>query len=469
MISKSPKYAIFSLLCIIVIVVCFSYNSYALNGHKQARGYKPATTKNILLFIPSYIGKSSIDRDAPHTIGLTAALKLSLKHYPGILLSKYDYISSIYAKNQSLHLYYPQISGTAVFSKNSAMSNSVGGMNYSVNNYSGSINATYMLYSFGSRYYGYLGSVYQMKRANAGYNLSINKNLYSVVINFATYFADIELMKADRENMKSYEMQYKAAFEFYKIGTGNLLDAETAKANMENAKAVYTNSIYNLRIARLALFNSIGLSPSKKYRFVNTLKFKPLVQKLDSLIKTAVKLNPELKESIYAVKSSRAAIDEAASGYFPELSADFSYTGQNSSFPLNRNYSVGVSVSIPIFNGFLTQNKIEYFKAMLNSNIWSRRLIRDNLVYSISIDYYAILNQYLTAKMLKSSEDAAMLAYKLALKSYKIGIGSMLELTIANTRYISAETNYINAKFTYFYQKAKLYSDLGLMREHYIK
>ena len=44
----------------------------------------------------------------------------------------------------------------------------------------------------------------------------------------------------------------------------------------------------------------------------------------------------------------------------------------------------------------------------------------------------------------------------------------MVQLVTANAQYISSETNYINAKFTYGYEKAKLYSDLGLMLPHYL-
>lgn len=471
---KSHKHFIFFLLCGAIILVCLPAYSYALNQHKSDNA------RNFLTFASSYVKEPKINNGA-RAIDLKTALKLALKYYPGIMSSKYSYISSIYTKNQSLYLYYPQISGTAGFSKNSVMDvNNSGivsngqiysepGINYSLNDYSASVNATYMLYSFGSRYYNYLNAEYLMKGAGAGYSYAINSALYNVILNFATYFADKELMKADGENLKNDKIQYKAAFEFYKIGTGDLLDAETAKATMETAKAAYINSIYNVKIAKLALFNSIGLSPSKKYLFVNTLKFKPFHQKINKLIKTAIKLNPQLKESIYAVKSSKASVAEATSGYFPTLNAGFSYTGQNSSFPLNRNYSAGLSVSIPIFNGFLTQNKIDYSKAVLNNNIWNKRLTKNNLVYSISSDYYAITNQYLTVKALKSSAKASKLAYTLALKSYEVGVGSMIQLVTANAQYVSAETSYINAKFTYFYQKAKLYSDLGLMVEHYIK
>ena len=71
------------------------------------------------------------------------------------------------------------------------------------------------------------------------------------------------------------EIQYKAAKAFYKVGTGDLLDAETARATMETARAAYINSEFNVKIARLALLNSIGLPPLKKYRFVlNFIIFK---------------------------------------------------------------------------------------------------------------------------------------------------------------------------------------------------
>ena len=414
-------------------------------------------------------------------ITLKDALTLAVKLYPGILTSKYSYLSSVYTKNETLSQYYPQVSATAGYSKNSFMNvdNNIvtsngriitePGINYSLNDYSASLNATYMLYSFGSRYYNYLNAKYQMKGANAGYNYAVNSDLYNVILNFAEYFADKELMKADKENIKNDEIQYKAAEAFYKVGTGDLLDAETAKATMETAKAAYINSIFSVRIARLALLNSIGLPPSKNYVFVNTLRFKPFKSKLKGLIKSAVKNNPQLKQALYAVKAAKASVKQSVSGYYPTFNANFSYTGENSAFPLNRNYSAGLSVSIPIFNGFLTKNKIDYSKAALNSSIWNKKLTESNLIYGVSSDYYALNNQYLTVKALKSSEKASKLAYTLAFKSYEVGVGSMVQLVTANAQYISALTSYINGRYTYFYLKAKLYSDLGLIPEHYLK
>ncbi len=414
-------------------------------------------------------------------ITLKDALRLAVKLYPGILTSKYSYLSSVYTKNETLSQYYPQVSAEAGYSKNSVMdvdNNTVisggqvitePGINYSLNDYSASLNATYMLYSFGSRYYNYLNAKYRMKEANAGYSYAINSDLYNVILNFAQYFADKELMKADKENLKNDEIQYKAAQAFYKVGTGDLLDAETAKATMETAKAAYINSIFGVRIARLALLNSIGLPPSKNYVFVNTLKFKPFKSKLKRLIKSAVKNNPQLKQALYAVKAAKASVKQSVSGYYPSFNADFSYTGENSAFPLNRNYSAGLSVSIPIFNGFLTQNKIDYSKAELNGSVWNKKLTESNLIYGVSSDYYALNNQYLTVKALKSSEKASKLAYTLALKSYEVGVGSMVQLVTANAQYISALTSYINGRYTYFYLKAKLYSDLGLIPKHYLK
>ncbi len=411
-------------------------------------------------------------------IGLKSALLLALKHYPGILSSKYTYIASGYTKNQSTYLYYPQVSVNAGFSKNTVMdvnenNGQVSGIgnianNYAISDYYGNINASLMLYSFGSRYYGYKQALYNMMGTKYGYSLEINSALYNVVFDYVTYFGDKELERANKENLKNTEMEYKAAEAFYKIGTGDLLDAKTAKATMESAKAAYITSKFNLKIAKLALFNAIGIPVSRNYYFINTLKFTKIKLKLKEMIDAGLKFNPQLKQVIYTVKSSKAAVAEATTGYYPALNANFTYTGSNSSFPLNRNYIVGISINIPVFNGFLTPNKIGYAKASLNSQLWNKALVKDNLIYSISQDYYSLKSQYLTQKALKQSYLASKLAYKLALKSYQVGVGSMVQLVTADAQYISSETNYINAKFTYGYEKAKLYSDLGLMLPHYL-
>ncbi|MHB1679628.1 MAG: TolC family protein [bacterium] len=419
-------------------------------------------------------------------INLKQVLKLALEHYPGILSSKYNYLNYVYLNNESTYQYYPQISAHAGFTKETVMDvNSTGAAqtignqvvihnvnrNYFINYYSGSINATLMLYSFGSRYYNYLQSKYNMLSQKYSYNLTINNDLYNVIFNFESYFQDKQLEKANKENLKNDEMQYKAAYAFYKVGTGDLLDAETAKAAMEVAKASYINSTFNVKIAKLAIFNSMGIYPKSgtHYHFVNSVQFKPFRTKLNKLIANGLKHNPQLKQAFFTVKSSKASVNQAITGYYPSLNSNFSYTGENSSFPLNRNYAVGITISIPIFNGFLTENRVGAAKAQLNSNIENKQLIKNNLVYSVSQDYYNLINQYLTAKALHQSLKSSSLAYKLALKSYKVGVGSMVQLVTANAQYITSKTNYINTEFTYVYQKAKLYSDLGLLMHHYLK
>ncbi len=412
-------------------------------------------------------------------IDLKTALRLALENYPGIQSSKYSYISSVYNKNETLYNYFPQISAGGIYSRETVMSVSSagagipptfknnGGINYMINDYQADLNATWLIYSFGGRHYSYLASLNQMKVSKYAYSQETNSDLYNVVLNFAQYFENSEIEKADLENLKNNEIAYKAAEAFYRVGTGNLVDAETAKASMETARAEYINSKFNSKISRLALINSIGLPLNGKYQFVNTLMAGGFNENIGDLIKKGLKNSPLLLQSIYEVKSEKASVNEAKTGYYPSLSASFSYTGVNSVFPLNRNYAAGISLSVPIFNGFLTTNKVASSKALLFSSIWNRRLTEQNLIYTISQDYYGIKSQYLTIAALKQSEKASKLAYELALKSYKVGVGSMVQLVTANSQYISSLTSYINSKYTYYYLKDKLYSDIGLLYSHY--
>ena len=471
----------------LIIALVFSASYYSSNSYAQTLMHPKNNIKNHTM--PASVSSAAafkiINKNNKY-INLKQALKLALEHYPGILSSKYNYLNYVYLNNESTYQYYPQISADAGFTKETVMNvnnrgaaQTIGNQviinninqNYFINDYHVGINATLMLYSFGSRYYNYLQSKYNMLSQKYSYNLTINNDLYNVIFNFESYFEDKQLELADKENLKNDEILYKEAYAFYKVGTGDLLDAETAKATMETAKASYINSTFNVKIAKLAIFNSIGISPKSgiHYYFVNSVKFKSFKTKLDKLIANGLKHNPQLKQASFTVESSKASVNQANTGYYPSLNSNFSYTGENSSFPLNRNYAVGITVSIPIFNGFLTENRVGAAKAQLNSNIENKQLIKNNLVYSVSQDYYNLINQYLTAKALQQSLKSSGLAYELALKSYKVGVGSMVQLVTANSQYITSKTNYINAEFTYFYQKAKLYSDLGLLIHHYLK
>jgi hypothetical protein len=114
-----PNFKSFIKSLIFLFFILFSL--ILISNHSSYAAKKSHKTNPDLLTFNAYNNAPEKGGNIPAAISLKTALEIALKHYPGIMASKYSYISSIYTKNQSLYLYYPQISGNAGFSKNSVM------------------------------------------------------------------------------------------------------------------------------------------------------------------------------------------------------------------------------------------------------------------------------------------------------------------------------------------------------------
>ena len=77
-------------------------------------------------------------------------------------------------------------------------------------------------------------------------------------------------------------------------------------------------------------------------------------------LQLAAQNNAELKSQEYVVNSSRAAVQAARSGYFPQLSADLSYNKSDINDP---SYSAGLTASQNLFAGFQDVGKVEQAQA----------------------------------------------------------------------------------------------------------
>jgi len=134
----------------------------------------------------------------------------------------------------------------------------------------------------------------------------------------------------------------------------------------------------------------------------------------------------------------------------PTLAAFYNYTktGQGNEmrdlkwFPSS---VVGVTVSIPIFAG--TQNYVQIQKARIQYEkaIYQTQTVEEQLLIQERQLKYNVKNAYDNYLLQKKNIDLAYQVYKNVEDKYLQGMASSLDLTQANTNYLSAQNNYISA------------------------
>jgi len=125
---------------------------------------------------------------------------------------------------------------------------------------------------------------------------------------------------------------------------------------------------------------------------------------------------------------------------------------------------MGVSINVPIFNGFMRQNQVQEAKL----NIEKTRNNINNL--KLTIDFQAatartnLKNSLLQVQSQKRNLELSNTVLDLAQKKYKAGVGSNLEVTTAQTDLLRSQNNYFSALLDVSTAEVDLRKALGLLK-----
>jgi outer membrane protein TolC len=237
----------------------------------------------------------------------------------------------------------------------------------------------------------------------------------------------------------------KARFEAGLAPRSDILKAEVEVSNAKLTLIRAKNGRLSLR-GSLSVF--LGREAGVPLRIVDDFGPPELSGGLDfdSLLGKAYERRPELKRMAAQLNIQKAGIRLARSDFYPWLSTDagFNFSGTGLS-AMNRGWSVGLSLSYPLFTGFartsrVAQEEIAYV-ALLRQ--------QEALKQQISLDVW---NAYLSIKEAEERIDNARVFLdnarenlNIAEGEYKEGVGSMIEVIDAQTALVAAEESQIEA------------------------
>lgn len=218
----------------------------------------------------------------------------------------------------------------------------------------------------------------------------------------------------------------QAALQDYKLQLKQLLELEEEQE-------------MDLYIPTLADENVLSPLPAKKDVYADALISRPEIE--------ASKLN---------VKASELDIDIAKSGYYPSISltagigtnhtsgSDFTFAEQVKN---GWNNSIGLSVSVPIFNNRQTKSAVEKAKLQRETNMLSLLDEQKNLYKTIEtlwLDANSAQQQYKAAQeKLKSAE----ISYTLVSEQFNEGMKNTVELLTEKNNLLQAQQEQLQAKY----------------------
>ena len=189
------------------------------------------------------------------------------------------------------------------------------------------------------------------------------------------------------------------------------------------------------------------------------------IPSLQSVYEQALMQRPEIERSRLAIKSSDVSLSIAKAGWMPSINLNGGISTSTNSlsndtwgaqFKSNVNTSLGVGVSVPIYDGRSTKTavnkaKIQQLQAQLDL------LDQQKTLYSNIQQYWlnAMTNQE-KYKAASSSVESAQQSYELLSEQFRLGLKNIVELMNGKVNLLSAQQNQLQSKYQTIYNKQML-------------
>jgi len=412
------------------------------------------------LILPAAVSAGELIRKG-ETLDLQRCIAIALVKQPRIQAAAGAIMAGESRVGQSRSGFYPQLSGSAGYSRTDPTSTSAISAGQVYDSYSSSLSLSQNLYDFGK-------TATQVKIQELNRDSS-RSDLDSVItqVTFAVKQAYFGLLQAgrnrdvSREVVGQFQQHLERAKAFFEVGTKPKFDVTKADVDLSNAKLNLLKAENAFRLGQVTLSNTMGMPEAPDYEIVDQLPFQRVTIDLEEVTRKAYERRPDLKAIAVKRKSQEQSIELARKGYYPTVSGSASYGWGGGNFPLDQGWSVGAQLSVPLFSGFLTKYQVEEARANLDVLAANEALIRQTIYQEVK---QAWLNLQEAADRIATAELSVRQATEnldLANGRYTYGVGNPIEVTDALVSVSNAKTAHIAALYDYRLAQASLEKAAG--------
>jgi outer membrane protein len=329
-------------------------------------------------------------------------------------------------------------------------------------------------------------------------NVKQQKN--DIALNVATAYINViycdEFLKIAKNQFDITKQQLEQTEKLANAGTLAKSAVYDVKAQLASEEVNVTTADNNFQIAMLTLKQFLNLDSTNNFKIANpdveVQSQNLLGSSVQNIYETALKNQPSIKSAEYNFLMAEKTLLAAKGRVSPTISLNgsigtgysglakdvvgynnvtdtlgyigttpFTYERQdpifkdtpfNDQFKNNVNKSIGITLSVPLFNGLQTVTSVKNAKLnALNAKL-GQDLAEQNLYKVIAQSYAnarAALNKYVASK---SSVEASEMSFTFAQQKFNVGAISAFDFNTAKSRLVTAQSNLLQAKFDYLFK-----------------
>lgn len=342
------------------------------------------------------------------------------------------------------------ISGTEILTTNSKTS------------YNGNygLNASWTIYNGSKR----LKTIEQEKLNSRVAELDVTTSENSIEEGIAELYMQIlyaaESVRTDENTLELSQAELNRGKELLAAGSISRSDLAQLEAQVSNEKYQLVTAETTLQNYKLQLKQLLELEGSEEMNlYLPTLSdervLTPLPEKM-RVYQTALTLRPEIAAGKLNVESSSLNINIAKAAYLPTLSMSAGIGTNNTSggdFTFGQqvkngwNNSVGLSLSIPIFNNRQAKSAVGKAKLQFQSSQLTLLEEQKALFKTIETLWLDANSAQLRFEAAKESFQSTQTSYDLISEQFRLGMKNTVELLTAKNTLLSAQQEMLQSKY----------------------
>lgn len=410
------------------------------------------------------------DKPAPpikkgETLTLARCVEIGLDREPAIRASRGSAEADRARIREAESAYFPQVEFLASASRQSVGPRSSLGFTtraVTFNSYSASLTLNQTIWDFGRTSSQVRVNRYTYEAARSTLDNTIDTVIFNVKSAYFTVLVAQRNRDAAAESVTQNKLHLDQARGFYDVGLKPLYDVTQAESNLSTAQLTLIKAENTVKRSVSLLNQAMGVVDAPEYKIEDNLAYEKYAPAFEDILARAYDNRPDLKSQVALRQAAQAAVGLARSNFFPILSGSADYDFAGNSFPLSKGWSIGLTLSFPIFNGFLTTYQVAEAKANLGVQQANEDVLRQQIYIDVEQAYLTLLE---AEELIPVSELGLKYAQEnldLANGQYKEGLGNPITVSDAEAALITAQVAHYSALYEYKIARATLEKAMGI-------
>lgn len=284
--------------------------------------------------------------------------------------------------------------------------------------------------------------------------LDIKANVADTYHAVLVYNRNIDILKANLADMEDIAKHTEYC---YNAGTVEKTDVDQIQINLAALKNSLLSVQRGLETTKRLLVLQMGIPIQTKIEVSQSLDNYLAVN--DEQIDTAkldINQNVQYQQLLINREVTEQTVKVRKFAYIPTLTAAYQYSNAIKGGFMNFDHVGTLTLAIPIFSGFQRHAQLKQAQIDVQKNEKNIALIEDNLAQNAEQYAFDLATAQEAYNLQKQNLDVARRVLDNYKNKYNQGALSSLDLTQANTNYLSAETSYASAALDLLMAQTKL-------------